>query len=179
LSYAADDRTRAGYSRLVRSPRPTVALGKEGVQADRSVTPRRRSDVLGTLPLFVSVPRRHLRRLAEVARDTRFAAGSTIVRKGERGEDFYVLVEGTASIVRGSGLPAISIGPGSYFGEMSLIDGEQRSATVVAKTDLVCLKLSQAPFSKMLRSEPEIALAMLRELAGRIRELQGRSQLAG
>jgi CRP-like cAMP-binding protein len=61
---------------------------------------------------------------------------------------------------------------------MALIDGGERSATVIADTDVLCLRLARGPFLKMVRSEPEVALALLRALAGRIRELQARATLA-
>lgn len=135
--------------------------------------------MLEELPLFAAVPKRHVRKIAALTREARFSPGTAIVRKGERGDDFYVILDGEASIVRGSGLPAIKIGPGAYFGEMSLLDGGERSATVIADTDMLCLRLSRTPFLKMLKGEPEITLGMLRELAARIRALQAQSHLAG
>ena len=84
-----------------------------------------------------------------------------------------MIVDGRAAVLRPGGKRAISIGPGAYFGEMSLLDGGERSATVVAETELLCLRLSRTPFTKMLKSEPEIAVAMLREFARRLREAQG------
>jgi CRP-like cAMP-binding protein len=72
----------------------------------------------------------------------------------------------------------MTLGPGDYFGEIALIDGAERTATVVARTDVRCLRLGTAPFLKMLKSEPEIAILILKQLAARIRELQARSHLA-
>jgi CRP/FNR family transcriptional regulator, cyclic AMP receptor protein len=134
--------------------------------------------VLQNLPLFAGVPTRYVRKIAALSREGRFRVGTAIVKEGERGDDFYLLLEGTASILRSHGLPPITIGPGAYFGEMALIDGGERSATVIAETDVLCLRLSRGPFLKMVRSEPEVALALLRALAGRIRELQARATLA-
>jgi len=136
------------------------------------------SAVLQDLPLFSTVPKRHLKKIAALTREARFSPGTAIVRKGERGDDFFVILDGEASIVRGSGLPPITLGQGAHFGEMSLIDGGERSATVVAKTEMHCLRLSRTPFLKMLKGEPEITLGLLQELTARIRELQARSHLA-
>ncbi|HEY8429307.1 MAG TPA: cyclic nucleotide-binding domain-containing protein [Sandaracinaceae bacterium] len=127
--------------------------------------------ILEELPLFSGVPKRHLRSIAALTRESRYRPGSAIVREGRRADDFFVLLEGEASILR-SGHPPISIGPGSYFGEMALLDGGPRSATIVAETEVHCLRLPRAPFLRMVRERPEIALALLRELARRVRELQ-------
>ena len=133
--------------------------------------------VLAELPLFAGVPKRHLRRIASLGQEARFARGSQIVRAGEPGNGFFLILQGAASIVRPSGLPSIPIGVGSYFGEMALIDGGPRSATVVADTDVLCLRLSRAPFQRMLKDEPEVSIALLKEFARRIRELQARAEL--
>ena len=106
-----------------------------------------------------------------------FATGTAIVTAGEPGNDFFVVLDGAASILRPDGFRPIAIGPGSCFGEMSLIDGGDRTATVVATTDVLCLRLARGPFQKMLKNEPVIALALLEEFAGRIRELQARAHL--
>lgn len=135
------------------------------------------AEVLEDVPLFAGVPKRHLRKIAALMRQTRFATGTAIVTAGEAGTDFYVILDGTASILRPHGFRPITIGPGACFGEMSLIDGGERTATVVADTDVFCLRLSRAPFLKMLKSEPDIALMLLRVFAGRIRALQAQTQL--
>lgn len=135
------------------------------------------ANVLQELPLFAGVPKRHVKKIAALTRETRYRPGSAIVREGRRGDDFYVVLDGTVSVVRPHGLPPIQLGPGSYFGEMALIDGEARSASVVADTEVLCLRLSRAPFLRVLRSEPEVAVALLRQLAARIRDLQERTQL--
>ena len=158
-------------------PQSTMLMGDDIRQPRRTDTARAWSAVLADLPFFSTVPKRHVRKIAGLTREARFSPGTSIVRKGERGDDFFVILEGEASIVRGSGLPAIRIGPGAYFGEMSLIDGGERSATVVAKTDMLCLRLSRPPFLKMLRSEPEITLSLLREFTSRLREMQARAHL--
>jgi voltage-gated potassium channel len=134
--------------------------------------------VLQDLPLFAGVPKRHIRKIAALTREGRFRVGTAIVTEGERADDFFLLLEGRASILRPHGLAPVEIGPGSYFGEIALIDGDVRSATVMADTDVLCLRLSRRPFLKMIRGEPEVALALLRELARRIRDLQSRWQLA-
>jgi len=131
--------------------------------------------VLQELPLFAGVSKRHMKQIAGVTAEARFAAGSRIVRKGEPGNAFYVILDGDAAVVRSGGLPAIPLGPGDSFGEMALLDGGERSATVVAKSDVLCLRLARAPFTSMLKKEPEIALELLRELTRRLRLSELRS----
>jgi CRP-like cAMP-binding protein len=130
------------------------------------------ADVLRELPLFAGVSGRHVRKIAGLAREVRFHQGSTIVRAGERGDSFFVIIDGKASVLRPGRRRAIRIGPGDYFGEMSLIDGGERSATVVADTEMLCLRLSRTPFTKMLKDEPEVSIALLRELTRRLREAE-------
>ena len=129
------------------------------------------ADVLEDVPLFAGLPKRQVRKIAKLAHEARFRRGTSIVRAGQRGNDFFVIIDGSATVVptRGS---RVSIGPGDYFGEMSLIDGGERSATVSAESDMLCLRLSRVPFMKMLKGEPEIALALLRTLSERVRRLQ-------
>jgi CRP/FNR family transcriptional regulator, cyclic AMP receptor protein len=134
--------------------------------------------VLTGMPLFAGVPKRHVRKIAALTKEIRFPSGGSIVRLGERGDGFFVVLDGTASVLRAGGLSPITLGPGDYFGEIALIDGAERTATVMARTEVRCLRLGTAPFLKMLKSEPEIAVLMLKQLAGRIRELQARSHLS-
>jgi CRP-like cAMP-binding protein len=149
-----------------------IAISRALLGSGRANSERLWADVLATMPLFAGVSKRHLRKIASLTKELRFEPQTTIVRQGERGNGFYVLLEGSASILRPGGLPPIALGVGDSFGEIALIDGAERTASVVAETNVHCLRLGTAPFMKMLRSEPEIAIAMLKRLAGWIRELQ-------
>jgi CRP-like cAMP-binding protein len=159
------------------SPQGAMAIAKALSSPARADRTKLWAPVLKDMPLFANVPTRHVRKIAGLTREVRYQPGSSIVRRGERGDGFFVVLEGEASVVRPGGLPSIAIGPGDYFGEMALIDGAERSATVVAESEVLCLRLSTAPFVKMLRNEPEIAIVMLKLLAGRVRETQARSQV--
>jgi len=158
-------------------PQSALAVSKARPGAVRRDGAKRWAQVLESIPLFAAVPKRQLRKIAALTREARYRRGTAIVRAGDRGDDFYVILDGSASVVRPRGLPSISLGPGSHFGEMALIDGEVRSATVMAETDVQCLRLSRAPFLRLVRSEPEVAVVLLRHLAARVRELQSRAQL--
>lgn len=128
-------------------------------------------DWLGTLaevPLFEGLSKRHLRRIAKLAQIRRFAPGSAMVRAGDPARSFYVLLDGTARVVRDGRRP-VRIGMGSFFGEMALIDDSPRSADVVAEGEVIVLTIGRAGFAKLLRAEPALSQALLRTLAARVR----------
>jgi CRP/FNR family transcriptional regulator, cyclic AMP receptor protein len=135
-------------------------------------TARLWADVLSGVPLFADVPARQVRKIARLGSVARFDAKTPIVNAGDPGEAFYVILSGRAKIRRGRGRAAAQIGPGAYFGEMALVDGAPRSATIVAETETTCLLLTRRRFAKLLRGEPTVALALLRTLAARVRELE-------
>ncbi len=128
--------------------------------------------VLQHVPLFESLSRRHLRRVASCARTRRFADGAAIVRAGGAGSTFYVILDGEAAVStpRGRG---VRLRAGDYFGEMALLDGAPRSADVRAVGEVVAMEIGRTAFARMLKQEPQIALALLRALADRIRRLEG------
>jgi trk system potassium uptake protein TrkA len=130
------------------------------------------ADVLAEVPLFVHVAKRHIRKIAAKGAIVRFDAGSTIVRKDQAGDSFYVVLDGKGSVVRGGNRPPAVIRVGGYFGEMALLDGSPRSATVVAETEVACLRLGRNPFLDVVRKEPSVSFAILRALAERIRGLE-------
>ncbi len=136
--------------------------------------PREWLNVLAEIPLFAGLNTRHLRKVAALGRIRRIHEGARVIRAGEPGDSLFVLVDGEVAIGR-RGLSAITLGTGSFFGELALIDGGPRTATVVAKTPLVCLTIGRTPFLKLLRAEPAIAVAVLEELAGRLRAVQSTS----
>jgi CRP/FNR family transcriptional regulator, cyclic AMP receptor protein len=124
--------------------------------------------VLAEVPLFRSLSRRQLRRVASVARARRFASGSAIVRAGDAGSSFYVLLDGTVRIDTAGGRGR-RLRAGEFFGEMALFDDAPRSASVVAEGEVLAMTISRSAFSKLLRSEPGIAQELLRTLAERLR----------
>jgi len=95
-------------------------------------------------------------------------AGTLLVEEGTPGLLFFIVVAGTASVRRG-GRTVVTLGPGEQFGELSLLDREPRSASVVCDTDMELLVLRQGPFQRVLRSSPSITRKLLRALAGRLR----------
>jgi CRP-like cAMP-binding protein len=134
--------------------------------------PRRVGDdwleTLAEVPLFEGLSKRHLRRIAKLARIRRFAPGAVLVRAGDPAQSFYVLLDGNARVVRDGRRP-LRIGMGSFFGEMALIDDSPRSADVVAEGEVIALTIGRSGFVKLLRAEPALSQALLRTLAARVR----------
>jgi CRP-like cAMP-binding protein len=130
------------------------------------------AELLTRIPLFAGVPARHVRRIASLGTVARFDPRAPIVSADDPGEALYVVLSGRATVHRGRGRATAELRPGAYFGEMALIDGAPRSATVVAETETLCLLLDRRPFMKILRDEPTVALTLLRALAGRVRGLE-------
>jgi CRP-like cAMP-binding protein len=130
-------------------------------------------DTLGEVPLFEGLSKRHLRRIAKLARIRRFANGSAMVRIGDSGRTFYVLLDGSAKVNR-PGRRSVRIGAGAFFGEMALIDDSPRSADVVADGEVLALTIDRPGFTKLLRAEPALSQALLRTLAARLRAAEAK-----
>jgi CRP-like cAMP-binding protein len=129
-------------------------------------------DTLATIPLFAGLERSGLSRLAKLATQRTYRAGETIVSEGEQAVAFYMVVSGKVEVVKG-GAKLAELGPSEFFGDMALLDGFPRVATVRAVEDTECLMLTRWDFSAELHGSPDIAIAMLSVLSKRIRELEG------
>jgi CRP/FNR family cyclic AMP-dependent transcriptional regulator len=125
-------------------------------------------NVLAAVPLFEGLRRRHLKRLAGVADVGDFMAEHTIVREGEPGDAFYVVLAGQAKVTS-NGKLVNRVLPGDYFGEISLLDGDVRTATVTTETPMSLLILQRQRFMKLLREEPDMAMNLLSGLARQVR----------
>ena len=123
------------------------------------------------VPLFEGLTPQQLRRVAEVGRVRRFRAGTTIVRLGEPGDSFYVVLDGHALVVRETGRP-LKLHTGDFFGELALIENVPRSADVIATDDVTALTIGHTAFKKLLRSEAAFTYAILRAVVDRLRNDQ-------
>ena len=135
------------------------------------------AEVLATFPLFLEVSRRRLRRLARHATSAEFAPGERIVVSGDRSTFLYVILDGDARAV--TTRESRMLRTGDYFGEMAMIDGGARPATVVAMSHVHVLKLPAASFLRLTRRYPAITLRMLRDLTIRLRNVETRVAQAG
>lgn len=133
-------------------------------------TRRRDTVALSGVPLFAGFSERHLRRLAGAADDVAFRAGEQIVEQGNPGETLYVLMEGQAKVIR-DGKIRTRLVPGDFFGEISVLDGGPRTASVVAETPVSALRVFRRTLLEMIGSEPRLALGLLEGIARRIREI--------
>ncbi|MGZ8625412.1 MAG: cyclic nucleotide-binding domain-containing protein [Actinomycetota bacterium] len=133
-------------------------------------------DLLSRIPLFAGLSKAHLGRIAALVEQPSYNAGRVIVKKDEPGRAFYVIVEGRAKVVRGKIVTArgeASLGPGDFFGELSLLDGSPRVATVVADTKLTTIRIERAAFRRLLREDPDLAIGVLEGMARRTRAILG------
>ena len=130
-------------------------------------------DLLADVPLFRSLPKKQLQAIARAADEVEVDAGAVLAEQGELGSAFYVIVTGQAT-VRRNGRKLATLGRGDFFGEMSLLDQEPRSATVAMDTDGVLLEIHRRQFSGLLDESPALTRNLLKEMSRRVRELDRR-----
>jgi|SRR5215207_4475035 len=126
---------------------------------------------LREVSLFSVCSKRELARIASLADEIDVPEGRVLTRQGEPGREFFVIVDGRARVsVRGR--RSRTLGPGSGFGEMSLLDQGPRSATVTAQTEMQLLVLDSRGFSSLITEVPSVAMKMFRAMARRLREAE-------
>ena len=137
------------------------------------------SDIVAALSktnIFSGLPPAYLHRIARIGGEEPRKHGDTIFAEGDKGDKFYLILEGAVRISRlvpGMGEEALAIlRPGDYFGEMSIIDGRPRSATVTALEDLTTLAITAWDFEGLMEQHPSMMRALLVELSGRIRLIE-------
>ncbi|MFZ0665123.1 MAG: cyclic nucleotide-binding domain-containing protein [Acidimicrobiales bacterium] len=129
---------------------------------------------LGEIWLFSACPANQLRMIRKAVEEVEVPAGVVLCEEGTVGREFFYIVEGTATIKRG-GRRVTSLGPGRYFGELSLLDRLPRSATIVSDTPMKLLVLEQRQFNGLLDSMPGMARKLLVAMSERLREADKRS----
>lgn len=125
---------------------------------------------LSGVPLFAGLPRRHLQRIARESDEQTFARGETIVQEGLLGEAMFVVLEGEAKVVR-RGRKVAAMLPGDFFGELSVIDGGPRTASVVAETPMRVLRVFRRTLTALWRDDPKLAIRVLDGMVRRVREV--------
>jgi CRP-like cAMP-binding protein len=123
---------------------------------------------LAEIPLFSRVPKRHLKTILERMGQYDYEKGATILKNARQGEVLYLLLEGSARVVRG-GRTVAKLGPGDFFGEIAVLDRRPRTATVTATSPVKCLTLHRDVLREVLEEEPAVAWSLLEELASRLR----------
>jgi CRP-like cAMP-binding protein len=138
---------------------------------------RELAELLTDVGLFSRCTRRERQTIARHAQAADLPAGTDLVREGEPGDALFLILEGEA-VVKREGHDVGRVGPGSHFGELAILDGAPRSATVVAATDVKVAVLGIRMFRTLLREFPELAEQLLVGLAGELRSAQAAVQAA-
>jgi CRP-like cAMP-binding protein len=133
-------------------------------------TRRQTAEALAHVPLFTGFSKRDLTRLAEETDVVSFAPGQAVVEEGMLGETMFVVLSGEAKVSQGKRRLG-TVRPGDFFGEVAVLDGSPRSASVVAETPLVAIRLFRRTLVALLEAEPQLALKILDVLVRRVRDL--------
>ena len=135
-------------------------------------------DVLNKVPIFAGLNRKHLKRLSSLMVPRSFKTGDAIVHEKGQAAGFFLIASGKVEVVRGGSgdKPQVlaTLGPGDFFGEMALFEGQARSATVRTLEDTECLAMTGWDFRAELNRDAEIAMAVLETVIRRLRELEER-----
>jgi CRP-like cAMP-binding protein len=129
---------------------------------------------LGQVPMFQACSEDELDAVAYLASPRALDAGTAIVREGETGDEFFVLMMGTATVSR-EGRDVATLEPGDYFGELALFDPAPRNATVTADVPVTLAVLERDRFETVLDAVPAMRDALLRGMARRLHDLDARA----
>jgi CRP/FNR family transcriptional regulator, cyclic AMP receptor protein len=133
-----------------------------------SAVARASASVLKQVPLFAGLDDRELEQIAATMRERRFSAGDTVTEEGAGGAGFFVVESGDAEVsVDGSARG--SIHAGDYFGEIALLTGSDRTATITATTDMVCWGMTPWDFRPLVESNSTIAWKLLTAMADKLK----------
>ena len=127
-----------------------------------------KADALKKVPLFSGLSRRYLDLIARQTDEVKEKAGTVLAKQGALGLEFLLLLEGGARVEK-DGTVIARLGPGDFFGEMSLIDGMPRSASVIAEDPSVLLVIQARSFRSLLDEVPELQKKLLVALSARLR----------
>jgi CRP/FNR family cyclic AMP-dependent transcriptional regulator len=125
-------------------------------------------DQIAKVPLFADCSKRDLQTIARVVRRIDHPSGTVVAREGDPGVGLFVILAGTADVTIG-GKKKATLGPGDFFGEIALLDGGPRTATVTATADMEMLGLTEWVFRGLMQKQPGIALKTLQAMASRLR----------
>lgn len=131
----------------------------------------RRSGYLASVPLFAGLSKRELGEVSGIAVEVQVSAGTVLIEEGSRGREFFVLVDGTATVTR-DGETLNTVGSGSWFGEIALVAHVPRTATVTATSAARLLVVNERAFADLMARVPSIAPKVLATLGERLAEHQ-------
>jgi CRP/FNR family cyclic AMP-dependent transcriptional regulator len=127
-------------------------------------------ELIRHVPLFERCGRRDLEQIGQLADEVDVPAGTVLIREGATGHEFFVVIEGALRIEQNGKLIS-RLGPGNFVGEIALVDGGPRTATVIADEPSRLLVLAHREFHSLLEQNPGIQLQVLQALARRVRTL--------
>jgi CRP-like cAMP-binding protein len=123
--------------------------------------------IISRIPLFEACSQAELARIATITTQVDVPDGEVLIREGERGELFFVLVKGSAEVRKGTRRIA-TLGAGDFAGELALLTDAPRTATVTTTSPVTALRATRKGFSALLETSPRIQQKVLRALAGRL-----------
>lgn len=127
------------------------------------------TELLKKVPLFSDCTAKELTQIAAASKPVKQKAGTVIAREGEPGIGLFVIVSGEAEVTIG-GVRRATLGPGDFFGEVALLDGGPRTATVTASGEMELLGITEWVFRGLMHEHPSIAMKTLQAVAGRLRD---------
>ena len=126
-----------------------------------------KQDLIKHVPLFSGASKAELGQIAAIADEVDLPAGKTLIKEGDSGREFFVLIDGTADVTQ-DGRHIRKLGPGDFFGEIALISKAPRSATIVTTSPVRALVITDRAFRQLLDNSPDIQIGVLLALAERL-----------
>ena len=126
------------------------------------------TESLRKVPMFAGLDKKELAELGKLVHEQSYAPGTDIVKTGAGGHGLYIIKQGRVSVIQ-NGKTVATMGPGQFFGEISVLDGGPRTADVRAETDTVCLNLISWEVKPLLMDNASITYKMLLEMVKRLR----------
>jgi CRP-like cAMP-binding protein len=124
-------------------------------------------DLIKRVPLFASASKSELAEIASIADEIDLPEGRVVIKEGDSGREFFVLIDGTAEVERG-GKKVADLGAGDFFGEIALIAKTPRNATITTTSPVRALVITDRSFRRLLDHQPTIAVGVLVALAERL-----------
>jgi len=137
--------------------------------------------MLAQRPLFAGLSRKELESVSQLGVTLDISANQVLTKEGAIGQEAFLIVSGDAHCTVGDQVGVANLGPGDLFGEMSLLDGARRSATVIADTDMTVTVFERSEFIRLVEASPAVAMKLLAAMAARLRsvDLELQSRLTG
>jgi CRP-like cAMP-binding protein len=125
-------------------------------------------DLIKGVPLFSGASKAELAQIASIADEVDLPEGKTLIKEGDRGREFFILIDGTADVTQGGEKIGRMMGPGDFFGEIALVSKAPRTATITTTSPVRALVVTDRAFRQLLEKSPEIAVGVLTALAERL-----------